>query len=109
MASALMRRSVLTAALAAIATVASPLATAAFAADPALTTPKYSPGCNAITGACTSTANQPTFTAAGTHPTCPGASTAPLDRRSTGTVGDTSSGSAAVPCTKAVTNDTANS
>src|SRR4051812_3815909 len=100
MASALMRRSVLTAALAAIATVASPLATAAFAADPALTTPKYSPGCNAITGACTSTANQPTFTAA--------YNTA-LDPRSTATVVDTSSGSAAVPCTKAVTNDTANS
>src|SRR4051794_40927223 len=95
MASALMRRSVLTAALAAIATVASPLATAAFAADPALTsTPTFSPADGK-----TATANRPPITVAYNTPL--NTSTSHL------TLTDTSAGNAAVTCPVTFSNSNA--
>src|SRR3954452_14225059 len=94
MASALMRRSVLTAALAAIATVASPLATAAFAADPALTAPTFSPA-----NTKTATANQPQITVAYNTPL--------ITSTSHRTLTDASAGNSAVACPVVFTNSNA--
>ena len=91
MASALMRRSVMTAALAAIATVASPLATNAFAVAPPLTAPTWSTSPADSSG--TVAANTPTFTA--TYNTA-------LASTSTITLTDTSASNAAVACPQSI-------
>ena len=91
MASALMRRSVLTAALAAIATVASPLATNAFAVAPPLTSPTVAPANGA-----TVAANKPAISAK--------YNTALNKATSTLHVTDTSAGNAAVTCPVVFTN-----
>lgn len=85
MASALMRRSAMTALLAAIATIASPLAGIALAADPALTAPTFAPANGG-----TATANRPTPTATYNTPLNTGASTFTLT--------DTSAGNAVITC-----------
>lgn len=87
MASALMRRSAVTALLAAAATIASPLAGVAFAAAPPLTAATFSTSPADSSG--TVKANQPTFTA--TYNT-------PIDASSTIALTDTTASNAAVSC-----------
>src|SRR4051794_19172253 len=91
MAAALLRRSAATAGLAVVATMASPLAGIAFAAGTALTAGTFSPANGA-----TAPANRPAITVA--------YNTALGQTATTIGVVDTSSGNAAVPCSKTFSN-----
>ena len=97
MASALLRRSAVTAALAAVATIASPLTGLAFAAAPALTAPTFSTTPTDSSG--TVAANRPTFNAAYNTPLNTGTSTMTLT--------DTSASNAVIPCPVSFSNSNA--